>query len=117
MADSPEEEDAQYDAAVAEEYGQYVANVPIYHGGSLAYNTGHAVPASNVERHGYLGSGQVRKAGEPPPESPVYQPQPTQGEPIVIGEDESGGVADPNVETVPEASAEGNNENEGVTNG
>lgn len=37
-------------AAQAKEYGQYVATKAIDIGGARAFNVGHAVPASHVER-------------------------------------------------------------------
>jgi hypothetical protein len=55
-------------AEVQKEYGTYVALGAIDHDGVRAYNTGDAVPASNVERWGYLDRGLVArrttKAGE-----------------------------------------------------
>lgn len=45
------------------EYGQYVAAEQIYVGTALGYNVGDAVPADNVERHGYLTDGKVVKTG------------------------------------------------------
>jgi hypothetical protein len=40
-------------AAQREEYGQFVAAVPIYHGNALAFDVGHPVPATNVATYGY----------------------------------------------------------------
>lgn len=48
-------------AAQREEYGQFVAAVPIYHGNALAYDTDHPVPASNVARYGYEGNKLVKR--------------------------------------------------------
>ncbi|MCA1570789.1 MAG: hypothetical protein LC798_10830 [Chloroflexi bacterium] len=45
------------------EYSQYVAAQPIDHNGARAYNVGDPVPASNVQRFGYEGSGLVLKVG------------------------------------------------------
>lgn len=45
------------------EYSQYVAAEPIYFGTALGYNKGDAVPAGNVEQHGYLADGKVVKVG------------------------------------------------------
>lgn len=53
----------QYQQALADDYGQYVAKQPIYHDGALAYDTGHPVPASNVKLHGYDKNGLVAKRG------------------------------------------------------
>lgn len=47
--------------AVIREYSQYVATQPIDVGGARAYNEGDPVPAANVEAHGYLDAGLVRK--------------------------------------------------------
>ena len=55
---------AERRAERAKEYGQWVANEAIYVGNALAYNEGDPVPASNVKRHGYDKSGQVRPAKE-----------------------------------------------------
>lgn len=48
-------------AALAEEYGQYVAVAPIESDGVRWYNAGDPVPAANVEAHGYLDAGLVAK--------------------------------------------------------
>jgi len=53
-----------YLAAQAAEYGTYVATRTIYYEGVRAYNEGDPVPVSNVERHGYLEQGLVRRAVE-----------------------------------------------------
>jgi hypothetical protein len=45
------------------EYSQYVAAEQIYYGGALAHNVGDAVPAGNVERHGWAEAGKVVKTG------------------------------------------------------
>lgn len=44
---------AEYQAAVAKEYGEWVAAEDIYAGTALAYTRGMPVPISNVELHGY----------------------------------------------------------------
>jgi len=44
-----------------EEYGQFEAVTPIYHGTAMAYDTGHPVPVSNVELYGYEKNGLVRR--------------------------------------------------------
>ncbi len=49
--------------AVDEDYAQYVAVVPIYFDGALAYRIGEEVPATNVRRHDYETNGLVKKAG------------------------------------------------------
>jgi hypothetical protein len=51
----------QYEAAVAEEWGQFVAIAPIYFDGVLAVAPGAPVPASNVKRYSYLEQGLVAK--------------------------------------------------------
>ena len=56
-AETPE----QYEARIAEEWGQYVAIAPIFHNGVLAVAPGAPVPASNVEQYHYLESGLVAK--------------------------------------------------------
>jgi hypothetical protein len=50
-------------AAQTKEYGTYVATQDIYVGVALAYRAGDAVPASNVEAHGYDKNGLVAKTG------------------------------------------------------
>jgi len=50
-------------AAQVAEYGQWVAVADILVDGALAYRKGHAVPVSNVERHGYDRLGLVTPAG------------------------------------------------------
>jgi hypothetical protein len=47
--------------AQVKEYGTWVATQPIYAGNALAYDVGHPVPVSNVERHGYDADGLVAK--------------------------------------------------------
>lgn len=47
---------------VEEDYSQYVAVVPIYFDGVLAYRIGDEVPATNVKRHDYETNGLVKKA-------------------------------------------------------
>ncbi len=49
--------------AVDEDYSQYVAVVPIYVDGALAYRLGDPVPATNVKAHDYESNGLVKKAG------------------------------------------------------
>lgn len=58
MAETAEE----YLARQATEWGTYVAIAPIYVDGVLARQVGEPVPASNVERHGYLEQGLVAKS-------------------------------------------------------
>lgn len=57
------EEVANLRAAQQEEYGTYVALVPISFNGAPAYLAGDLVPVTNVERHGYLDQGLVAKVG------------------------------------------------------
>jgi len=74
-------------AAQAAEYATYVATEPILVDGARAYNVGDPVPASNVEKHGYVQLGVVRKADDPAPDLTAPQPPPTpQGDPVVIGD-------------------------------
>lgn len=40
-------------AAQAKEYGTWIASQQIWVGNALAYDVGHPVPISNVQRHGY----------------------------------------------------------------
>ncbi len=63
-----------YAAAQAAEYGIYVAAQTIYYNGVRAYNAGDAVPVSNVEQHGYLERGLVRRVDEPAPEVDATTP-------------------------------------------
>jgi hypothetical protein len=75
-------------AAQAAEYAAFVAVETILVDGARAYNVGDPVPVSNVELHGYLEAGLVRKAGDPAPE-PAAAPEPPlapQGDPVVIGD-------------------------------
>lgn len=51
---------AEYDAAVAAEWGVYVASEVIYIGGARAFNAGDPVPASHVAR-GVVAPEQVAK--------------------------------------------------------
>ena len=51
---------AQYREVLGEEYGQYVAVVPININGARAFNAGDPVPASHVER-GVVEPDQVSK--------------------------------------------------------
>ncbi len=53
----------QYRAAVAEEYGQWVAVAPIDFDNARAYNVGDPVPVSNVAAYKYDERGLVAKAG------------------------------------------------------
>jgi hypothetical protein len=46
------------------EYSTYVATGPIDFGNARAYNAGDPVPASNVERYGYVEQGLVARASE-----------------------------------------------------
>lgn len=58
--ESPPDWQERRDAQIAE-YGTWVATQPIYVGNALAYDTGHPVPVSNVQRHGYDADGLVAK--------------------------------------------------------
>jgi len=58
-----QEEKAAFVEEQVQEYGTYVAIVPILAGGVPAYNPGDPVPVSNVERHGYEKDGLVAKVG------------------------------------------------------
>lgn len=90
----------QYAKRQADEYGQFVANVPITHNGALAYAPGHPVPASNVEQYGYLEDGLVRRADEPAPSSSAVQATPPQGDDIVV---EPAAASSPDADVVPES--------------
>lgn len=59
-------ETAERRAATALEYGQFVANQPIYFNGVLAYAEGAQVPASNVALHGYDVDGYVDRVADAP---------------------------------------------------
>lgn len=75
-----------YAAALAAEYGTYVATQPIVINGVRAYNEGNPVPVSNVEQYGYAEQGLVRRTDEPAPE-PVVAPEPAplpEGDPVLI---------------------------------
>ncbi|GAC1374658.1 MAG: hypothetical protein NVSMB4_02330 [Acidimicrobiales bacterium] len=83
---------AEIAAQQADEYGTYVACEDIFFDGARAYNVGHPVPKSNVEAHGYLELGWVRKVGDPEPAAPA-EPAPTpapQGAPIVVNDTPKG---------------------------
>ena len=72
-------------AAQAAEYATYVATEPILVDGVRAYSPGDPVPVSNVEKHGYVQLGVVRKATDPAPEPAVSQPLVApQGDPVVV---------------------------------
>lgn len=81
----------EFEAAQAVEYGTYVATAVITYNGARAYNPGDAVPVSNVELHGYVAAGLVRKVGDPAPEPPATVPAPQpMGDPVVIDPTEKG---------------------------
>lgn len=63
-ADIPE---ALQDAVAAQlqEYGQFVATQRIHVGLAMAYDVGHPVPVSNVERFGYEAQGVVTRVASP----------------------------------------------------
>jgi hypothetical protein len=72
-------------AAQEAEYATYVATEAILVDGARAYNAGDPVPVSNVEKHGYLQLGVVRKATDPAPEPvAVVPPAIPLGDDIVI---------------------------------
>jgi hypothetical protein len=75
-------------AAQAAEYAAFVAVETILVDGVRAYNVGDPVPASNVDAHGYLQAGLVRKkADDPAPELTAPEPPPAPvGDPVVIGD-------------------------------
>jgi hypothetical protein len=54
-------EAAEFRAAQEKEWTQFVATAQIFHDGVLAYDVGHAVPASNVSTYGYDTQGLVEK--------------------------------------------------------
>lgn len=49
--------------AIAQEYGQYVAVEQITVDGALAFDVGHPVPVSHVEKYDLLATGAVQRAG------------------------------------------------------
>jgi hypothetical protein len=51
-----------YEEALRKEWSTYVAVEPIFVNGVRAHNAGDAVPAANVEAHGWEAQGLVRKA-------------------------------------------------------
>lgn len=51
----------EYEDALAREWSQFVAAGPIFIDGVRAHNDGDAVPAANVEAHGWEAKGLVRK--------------------------------------------------------
>jgi hypothetical protein len=77
----------EHRAAVAEEYGQYVATAAITHDGVRAYNVGDPVPAANVERWRYAEAGLVARVSTKaavqaqtpavPPGEPTVEPRKT----------------------------------------
>ncbi|GAC1375213.1 MAG: hypothetical protein NVSMB4_03260 [Acidimicrobiales bacterium] len=78
---------AEIAAQQAAEYGTYVAVQDIFFDGARAYNVGHPVPVSNVEAHGYLEDGLVKKVGDDSePAEPAAAPTTPapQGDPIVV---------------------------------
>jgi hypothetical protein len=78
-------------AAQEAEYATYVATETILHDGSRAYNAGDPVPISNVEKHGYLQMGVVRKVGDPAPDPAASEPPPApEGDPVIIDETTKG---------------------------
>jgi hypothetical protein len=88
MMSSPVEDLA---AAQATEYATFVATETILVDGARAYNIGDPVPASNVEAHGYLQLGVVRKADDPAPDLTVSEPSPApQGDPVIINTTKKG---------------------------
>lgn len=63
------------------EWGKWRAKVAIYIDNALAFNVGHAVPVSHVEKY------DLQDQVEPidaPPDVPAAVPVPPQGDPIVI---------------------------------
>ena len=76
-----------YLAAQQAEWGQWVANQPIYFNGARAFNTDDPVPASHVTRYGYERDGLVRPAGTDAPATETAQATPAQGDDIVITPD------------------------------
>lgn len=55
--------DPGFVAALASEYSQYVAEVPITWFGALAFNTGSPVPAGHPMLAAWLADGSVRPVG------------------------------------------------------
>jgi len=69
----------EYRAAVADEYGTYVAVEAIDFDGARAYNVGDPVPVTNVERYSYLDRGLVAKIGTKAAEDVPTPVVPAQG--------------------------------------
>lgn len=59
---------------IADEYGQFVALVPINVGEARAFNPGDAVPASTVKANGWLADKLVAKVGTKAAEAAVEPP-------------------------------------------
>lgn len=55
-------------AAIAAEYGTYVAIAPIFLNGARAFNAGDPVPAGHIKR-GVIAKAQVREVNPTPAES------------------------------------------------
>lgn len=53
------------------EYSTYRAKYPIPHDGVIAYQPGHAVPISNVKKHGYDRDGLVERVDGQPLDAPL----------------------------------------------
>lgn len=70
---------AEHAAALAKDYGQYVAIAPIDIDGARAFNPGHAVPASHIEA-GLVDKSLVAKA-----DSKAAEAVPTTTNPIQKG--------------------------------
>lgn len=87
-------------AAEQAEWGQYVAVRPIFLDGARAFNEGHAVPASHVDKFDLLNSGQVRRVGDPIPVAPEPA-APPQGEDVLINQPENTEVHDEPEDTDP----------------
>jgi hypothetical protein len=65
-------------AAIAEEYGRYVANQPIFIGGARAFNPGDPVPVSHLDR-GLVQAQQVTDLAAPEVEEPAPAAAPARG--------------------------------------
>ena len=79
-------EDAAYKAAVAAEWGVYVANGSVAIDGVLAFTDGSPVPTSTAERLGLEADGYVRKVGTPKPVPVTAVVAPPEGEPIFLNQ-------------------------------
>lgn len=85
MPTVPDDVEALLRAEIAE-WGTWRAVEAIFIDGTRAFNPGHAVPSSHVEKYD-LDDGRVERVDGTGPKRPVAAPVvPPQGDPIVIGD-------------------------------